>query len=172
MILSKKYCVIYLFLLSYLSLLGASKNTEVDSISYIYPEIKVSAERILSNSALQFSPNSIIHKAQIEKTAALQASELLNNIPGLYIKDLGGLNGLKTISLRGTSAQQTLIMIDGMRLNSMQNGITDLSTIPIAMFEDIEVVRGGASAVFGGNSIGGVINFRTKSNIVEFSGSP
>ena len=143
-----------------------SEKTEVsnDSVSYIFPEINVNADRILSNSAIRFSPNSVINSEKIEKSAALQASEILNSIPGMYIKDYGGLSGLKTISLRGTSAQQTLVMLDGMRLNSMQNNISDIGLLPISVLEDIEVVKGGSSGIFGGNAIGGVINFRTKTS--------
>ncbi len=150
-------CIIIWFCIPYLY----AKNAK-DTTLYVMPEVEVSGARIISRTSLISSPYSLIDSAEIERSAPMQVSEILNEVPGLYIKDYGGLSGLKTVSLRGTSAQQTLVMIDGMKLNSAQNGISDLSSLPVSLLESVEVVRGGASAVFGGNAIGGVINFNMR----------
>ena len=53
-------------------------------------------------------------------------------------------------------------MLDGVKINSSQNGLVDLSSFPVSELDNIEIVRGGTSALFGGNAIGGVVNLRTK----------
>ncbi|MCW5884927.1 MAG: TonB-dependent receptor [Candidatus Kapabacteria bacterium] len=123
-----------------------------------FPEVKVTATRILSNSLAEFSPNTMISKSEIQRLSHNQISEAMLYMPGLFIKDYGGLGGMKTVSLRGTSANQTLIMINGIRLNSNQTGMTDLSNIPLSFIGSMEIVRSGVSAVYGGNAIGGVVN--------------
>lgn len=91
-----------------------------------------------------------------------QVDEILRYSPGLTIQNYGGLGGLKTISLRGGGAAQTVILLDGVKLNLSQNGITDLSSISAFSIDNIEIQRGGASALYGGNAISGAVNIRTR----------
>lgn len=77
---------------------------------------------------------------------------------GAQINDYGNLT---TVMLRGASAEQTVVMLDGVRLNSSLNNIADLSLIPLMFAEEVEVMRGGASALYGANPIGGVVNIKT-----------
>jgi outer membrane cobalamin receptor len=151
---------ICLFLIFYLSttLLLFSKN---DTLDIRTKNIEVTSTRILSNSYLKFAPLSLIDKKMINQISPVQISEVLTMSPGIYIKDYGGLGGLKTISIRGTSASQTLIMINGMRLSSSQSGTLDLSILPVGLINSIEVLRSGMSAFYGSNAIGGVVNIIT-----------
>jgi outer membrane receptor protein involved in Fe transport len=66
-----------------------------------------------------------------------------------------------SVSLRGANAEHTLVAIDGVRQNSAQNGTFDLSTVPLEFADRIEVARGAASAVYGSNAVGGVVNVLT-----------
>lgn len=86
------------------------------------------------------------------------ATELLNLSPGVVVRDFGGLGQLKTLSIRGSSNDQVVVLLDGVRLSSPIGGGIDLSTIPIDYIESIEVVRGGGSALAGSDAIGGVVN--------------
>jgi vitamin B12 transporter len=140
-----------------------------DSVKKKFPPIEVTAVRIPENSLKKFSAYSNITKSDISEIGAKQISEILSLAPGVYLKDYGGLGGLKTISLRGTTSEQTLILLDGMKLNSSQNGLLDLSTMPVSIFENIEIVRGGASSIYGGNAIGGVINLNTNNYDINSS---
>ena len=147
---------------------------EVDSTSVMMPEIRVEASRILSSTALEFSPFAVIDKSKIEQTGSLQLQESLQYLPGIFIKDYGGLGGLKTVSVRGAAANQTLIMLNGIRLNSSQNGIADLSNLPLKLIGSMEIVRTGLSNVYGGNASGGVINIipdNQANNVYEINGS-
>jgi len=139
-----------------------SDTTNTEGVKNVkLPSIEIIETRSKSNSALNFSPNKIIDKAVLQIASPLQLSEVLNFSPGINIRNYGGLGAMKTVSIRGTGSMRSLILLDGMPLNSSQNGSFDLNNISVGMIDNIEVVRGGASAIFGGNAIGGAINIRT-----------
>ncbi len=100
------------------------------------------------------------------ETIALQKpqnlAEVLQNVQGINIKDYGGIGGIKSVSLRGSSSSQVLVLVDGQRVNDTASGDVDFSRISVEGVEKIEVVRGGASALYGANAIGGVINIITR----------
>ncbi len=129
-----------------------------DSVLKSFPEVKVTADRITGASALKYSSFSSINGKEIENLGAWQLSEAIAYSPSAFINDYGGLGGVKTISLRSASANQTLVLLDGMKINSSQNGLVDFSVLPVSLLKSVEIVRGGASALFGGNAVGGVIN--------------
>lgn len=97
------------------------------------------------------------------------ASEILSFSPGVVVRDYGGFGQLKTISIRGSSNDQVVILLDGMRLNSPIGGGVDLSTIPVEYVDRFEIVRGGASAFAGTDAIGGVVNIVTKKTDKPFT---
>jgi len=82
-------------------------------------------------------------------------SEILSFSPGVVVRDFGGFGQLKTLSIRGSSNDQVVILLDGVRLNSPLGGGVDLSTIPIDYVDKFEIIRGGASALAGSDAIGG-----------------
>jgi len=90
------------------------------------------------------------------------ASELLSFSPGVQIRDFGGFGQLKSISIRGSSSDQVVVLLDGVRISSPLGGGVDLSTIPIDFVKRFEIIRGGASALAGTDAIGGVLNIVTK----------
>lgn len=144
-------------------LIEKSFSKEIDStINKNFQEIEVISNRIFSNSAFKYYSNENISQSQIKEINPVQINEILLNIPGISIKNYGGLSGLKTVSLRGTSSNQSLIMLNGIKLNLSQNGSVDLSKIPVNLINSIEIMRGGNSAIYGANSIGGIINLKTK----------
>lgn len=91
--------------------------------------------------------------------------ELLKEVVGVQIRSAGGLGQRQSIFLRGTDSQQTLILLNGVRLNTSQGGGVDLSTLPLSMINRIVIVRGGSSANFGSDALGGVINIITVGKI-------
>ncbi|MBU4484925.1 TonB-dependent receptor plug domain-containing protein, partial [bacterium] len=88
--------------------------------------------------------------------------ELLSQTPGLNIREHGGLGQLSTLSIRGSSAEQVTVLIDGVRINTPTGGSVDFSAIPLDNVDRIEIIRGGGSAKFGSDAIGGVVNIVTK----------
>lgn len=99
-----------------------------------------------------------ISNAMLRELRPLQVTEALRTVPGLFVKDYGGVGGLKSVSLRGGSAAQTLILVDGMTWNSAQNGQIDLQTIPTSFLKQIAVERGGLGAVHGANAMTGALS--------------
>lgn len=97
------------------------------------------------------------------------ASEILSFSPGVVVRDYGGFGQLKTLSIRGSSNDQVVILLDGVRLNNPIGGGVDLSTIPVHYVEKFEIVRGGASAFAGSDAIGGVVNIVTKQTDEPFT---
>jgi outer membrane cobalamin receptor len=97
------------------------------------------------------------------------AAELLSFSPGVVVRDFGGFGQLKTLSIRGSSNDQVVILLDGVRLNNPLGGGVDLSTIPINYVDRFEVIRGGASAFAGTDALGGVVNIVTKSTEEPFT---
>lgn len=104
----------------------------------------------------------VINAESIELETPQNMAEILDNVQGVFIKDYGGVGGSKTISLRGSSAEQVLVLLDGQRLNDAQSGQVDFSTLSLEGIEKIEVVRGGNSALYGADAVGGVINIITQ----------
>ena len=88
--------------------------------------------------------------------------DLLSEVPGVQVRRFGGPGQASEVSIRGSTAAQVVILLDGVRLNGSQSGAVDLSTIPIALLDRIEVSRGGGSAQVGSDAIGGVIHLITK----------
>lgn len=144
-------------------LIAQNNNGNSDTLSLKVKSINVTASKLESHPAAAFTSLKLITAGDIEKIGGGELSDVLASSPGVFIKNLGGAGGLKTISIRGTEPSQTLLLLDGMRLSSTQSGFSDLSVLPMSIIEEIELVRGGASSMYGGNALGGVVNLRTKS---------
>lgn len=144
--------------------LSHGNNYFSDSTYKVFPDVEVNADRYKGASSTYVSPGTFLTKSEFEKISITQISDVLNFIPGIFIKDYGGLSSMKTISMRGTSSNQTIITLNGARINSNQNGIAELSTIPLTMLDNIEVIRTGLSGYYGSGAIGGVVNLSLDNN--------
>lgn len=108
---------------------------------------------------------SVITASDIKKSGASNVTQVLRNAAGIQISDLFGDGSNTQINLRGfgeTAQQNTLVLIDGRRLNNTDNGAPDLNSISISDIERIEIVKGSASTLYGDKAIGGVINIITR----------
>jgi outer membrane cobalamin receptor len=88
----------------------------------------------------------------------LSLSDGLKNVSGVDLKSTGDFGQVSTLSLRGSSASQVLVLLDGRPLNYINTGIFNLSDFPIEQVERIEIVRGPLSSLYGANALGGVVN--------------
>lgn len=105
---------------------------------------------------------SVITSEEIALLGALSVADALRVLPELRIKVSGGPGGLATVSIRGSSSPQVLILLDGVPVNRPDQASVDLSTFPIQNVERIEVLRGPFSAIYGSSALGGVINIVTR----------
>ncbi len=112
------------------------------------------------------NPIVTIDRAQIQQSGKLTLGDLLQELPSIAGAAVnpqvnnGGGSGASTISLRGLGSNRTLVLIDGQRViaNTFVGG-ADINTIPAALVERIEVLKDGASSVYGSDAIAGVVNF-------------
>ena len=125
--------------------------------------VTVSAEAIpLSASSASVT---VLTREFVENSRAESMADLLRQVPFLYLSQTGGRGGLTTISLRGGEVNFTLVMIDGVPVNDITNllgGAVDFSTLSTDNVEQIEIVRGPMSSLYGSEGIGGVINILTR----------
>jgi len=124
--------------------------------------IEVTGSRIKRTDLESASPVSVFSSADIEASGVTSLEGFIKQIPAINGAQLGSnVNnasaGFATASLRGLGSGRTLILINGRRFNS-----GDLNAIPTSFIERVEVVRDGASTVYGSDAIAGVINFITK----------
>lgn len=133
-----------------------------DTLRFTAPPVIVTGESYVEhNKFIPFFSSKIFANKDIEKIPAIQISDIINKSPGVYIKNYGGTGGLKTVNIRGTNSSQNVILMDGVPLNSKQNSMFDLSILPLSFIHNIEILRGGASDMFGSNAMGGGINLQT-----------
>jgi vitamin B12 transporter len=87
-------------------------------------------------------------------------AEVLEARTGLWVRRYGS-GGMATASLRGTSATQTLLLVDGHRVADPQSGVLDLTLLPTVLLEAVDVVHGPAAALYGSGAMGGVVHLYT-----------
>jgi vitamin B12 transporter len=102
----------------------------------------------------------IINVPESSSTESLAA--LLRAESGIHITSTGGESAVSTISLRGSTSKNVLVMIDGIPVNSSGFSSVDLNFIQTSIIERIEITRGGESALHGSNAMGGTINIITR----------
>lgn len=144
--------------------------------------IQVTGSRIKRTETEGVSPVIKIDREVIEKSGSSSVSEVLQNmtvsIDGSYssnsVNDSRG--NVTNVNLRGLGPENTLVLLDGRRMPDEGGlGVVDLSTIPLAAVERIEVLKDSASALYGSDATGGVVNIITKKdydgNSVYYRGS-
>jgi outer membrane cobalamin receptor len=108
---------------------------------------------------------SVITREEIERAQYTSLVDVLRHVPGIHVEQPGSRGGRASIYTRGLDPNQTLVLLDGVRLNDPTNnrgGSFDLSTLDPAAVERIEIVRGPTSAVHGSDAIAGVVNIITR----------
>jgi outer membrane cobalamin receptor len=129
------------------------------------PEVTVviTADRIEGPQSESIATATVITAEQMQREGVQSAADALKLVPGVEMKQNGQFGSLAVPSIRGTTANQTLVLVDGMRVsNSSFMGGTDLSKFPVEEIERIEIIRGPSSSLYGSEAIGGVINIITK----------
>jgi iron complex outermembrane receptor protein len=137
-------------------------------------QIVVTGSRIARSELESDAPLALVSSADIARTGLVSVGDVLqalSSTDGTGLRPIttqtNGSDGASQISLRNLGAERTLILVDGRRWVTDGSGIVDLNTIPSSMIERIEVLKDGASAIYGSDAIAGVINIITKK---EFEG--
>ena len=131
-------------------------------------EIVVTGSRIPSPNLTSTSPISVVSNQDVKLQGTTQTADLLNQLPQVFASMSANISnggtGTANVNLRGLGTQRTLVLIDGKRLgpgDPTLNGASspDINFIPAALIDHVEVLTGGASAVYGSDAIAGVVNF-------------
>lgn len=142
----------------------------------VLDQITVTGSRIAREGFVTPTPVTAITQEEIRLTGAVTVSDLINTLPALSTTfTLGnssrfiGTVGLGLLDLRGMGTARTLVLVNGRRHVGASPGSTavDVNTIPVEWIDRIEVITGGASAVYGADAVAGVVNFILKR---EFDG--
>jgi vitamin B12 transporter len=147
--------------------ISPDSSAHVPSRSYSLEEITVTSIRVPSTADRSPAPVSLISRRDIVQSGASALSDVLAMGPGLFIKDYGAGSGIKTVSQRGLGTEHTLVLLNGMPVNSLQTGSLDFGTIAAEEIERVEIVRGGQSASFGANAVAGTVNIVTRAQSNE-----
>lgn len=135
--------------------------------------IEVTGSRIKRADLETSSPVFTIDRQTIENSGAATVGEFLQRSPAIsgaatnpQVNNGGGA-GAATVDLRGLGVNRTLVLVDGKRwigTVSNANGAVDINSIPMGLIERVEILKDGASAIYGSDAIGGVVNFILRKN--------
>ena len=158
------------------ALIAASASSAVmyGSASVAQEELEqviVTGSRIPQPNIEGTSPVSLISSADIRVQGTQQVEDLINNMPQVFAGQGGnysnGASGTATVNLRGLGSSRTLVLVNGRRMvagSPRGPEAPDLNQIPAPLIERVEVLTGGASAVYGSDAVAGVVNFIMKDN--------
>jgi len=134
-------------------------------------QVVVTGSRIPQANLEGVSPVSVLGAQDIQFEGTVQVEDLINNLPQAFADQGGnisnGASGTATVNLRNLGSDRTLVLVNGRRLpaGSPRGPVApDLNQIPSSLIERVEVLTGGASAVYGSDAVAGVVNFIMKDN--------
>ena len=135
--------------------------------------VEVTGSRIRQVDLETAQPIQIMNQEQIQKTGLVTVGDILNNLSSAGAPDFSRSGSLTSnteaggqyVSLRNLGANRLLVLVDGKRWTQTVDGYTDLSTIPSSMIERMEILKDGASSIYGSDAIAGVINIILKKNM-------
>ncbi len=127
-------------------------------------EIIVTATRVAEPASLALEPVLIIDRAELEDSVAIDLGDVLRYHAGLDIGRNGGPGQPLSLFIRGTNSDQSIVMIDGVRINSGTQALAPLMNLSPELFDRVEIVEGPRSTIYGTDAIGGVVNLITRTN--------
>lgn len=141
--------------------LAQEKENDIEEVSIYGKFLQLPYKKVNENVI-------IIQKKDIEQSPAQSIDEVLQQFTGIDIRRRGA-NGVQSdVSIRGGSFEQTMILINGIRMNDSQTGHNSLNIpVDLSNVERIEVIKGPAAMRFGNNAYSGVINIITKTSAKE-----
>jgi len=141
--------------------LGAAVSAHAQSQLQL-PEKIVTASRVATPVTDVLADVSVIDRATLELAGQSSVRDLLAQLPGVQIATNGSYRSTTGLFLRGAVTSQTLVLIDGVRVGSATSGGGSLENLPLSRIERIEILRGAASALYGPDAVGGVIQIFTR----------
>lgn len=132
--------------------------------------IVVTGSRIQRTDLASTSPTAVVKAEEFTLTGSVNVESVINTLPQVvpgatsFSNNPGG--GVATLNLRGLGSQRNLVLVNGRRYIFFDAGqVVDVNTIPAFLIGSVDVVTGGASAVYGSDALAGVINFRLRNDL-------
>ncbi|HEY5559719.1 MAG TPA: TonB-dependent receptor plug domain-containing protein, partial [Steroidobacteraceae bacterium] len=131
-------------------------------------EIVVTGSRIRSANLEATTPVTQVTAQDVVTQGVTRIEDLVNQLPQAFaaqnVTVANGASGTATLNLRGLGSPRTLVLVDGRRLpyGGVTNSAADINQIPTQMIERVDILTGGASAVYGSDAVAGVVNFIMK----------
>ena len=140
---------------------AAADETDGEGMDFTLEGVTVEAKR--PDWEAKLSPGTVtVIRPDDYKGEQKDLPDLLKMVPGVHVRELNGKGQYTTVSVRGSTAAQVGVFVDGVLFNLGGDAAADISTIPVHNVERIEVYRGYIPARLGGTFMGGVINVVTK----------
>ena len=137
-------------------------NFEMKDATHTMDEVVVSATRNETNKKATATIVNVASAKLFDTTGSNNLAESMAFQPGLRVENTCGNCGAVQLRINGLDGQYSQILLDSSPIFSSLAGVYGLEQLPVAMIERVEVIRGGGSALFGSNAIGGVVNIITK----------
>ena len=154
--------VALLFALSLLEVSPSVAQPVEETSDARLPPIIVSATRIESTMAASPDAITVVTREEIEQQQRRTVADVLQTVPGVIVSRSGQPGAQTSVFLRGANSGQTLVLVDGIRVNNAFGGRYDFANLSVDTVERIEVVRGPQSTRYGSDALGGVINIVTR----------
>ncbi|HEY3203742.1 MAG TPA: TonB-dependent receptor [Thermoanaerobaculia bacterium] len=149
-------------IVSALLLLALPPRVLAQSVPPASESVVVTATLVPEEEKEVGSASTVITRREIEKSEKTSVLELLRTVPGLDVVQSGTPGSVTSLFTRGTNSTQTLVLVDGARMNSPFFAGYDWSAVTTENIERIEVIRGPFSALYGSDAIGGVVQIFTR----------
>jgi outer membrane cobalamin receptor len=147
---------------------GAAKETPAQSAPVVTQAVAEADTIVISATRIPQAVRdvgmsvSVVPRERIGEMNAQNVGEVLSETTDARVNSYGSMGARNEMTLRGSSAEQVLIMMDGRKLNLASMGIADLALLPVDQVERIEVIRGPASVLYGAGAMAGMINIVTR----------
>jgi vitamin B12 transporter len=127
-------------------------------------EMLVTANRFAQFSHETLNAHTLLDRDFINQSGAGSLFDLLKTVPGVQLARTGTDGAQTSLFMRGSNSNHTLILLDGVRMNTASEGAARLENIPLSHIERVEVIRGPQSSVYGADAIGGVIQIFSRNS--------
>jgi iron complex outermembrane recepter protein len=146
----------------------AAASSSAASSTLQLQEVVVTGSRIAVPNQTSVSPVTFVNAQAFQQIGATRVEDVLNRLPQVFADQnstsINGGNGTENVDLRGLGAQRTLVLIDGLRMSygdpRIGGAAADLKMIPTALIENVQILTGGASSIYGADAVAGVVNFK------------
>jgi iron complex outermembrane recepter protein len=133
-------------------------------------EVVVTGSRIATPNQTSISPVQFVSAKTFQQLGATRVEDVLNRLPQVFADQnstsINGGTGTSTVDLRGLGAARTLVLVDGQRMPYGDPRIpgADINMIPTPLIENVQILTGGASSIYGPDAVAGVVNFKLMNN--------